>query len=119
MIVSGIFCLKPGVFRACAFAKARTPAQIVATMNCCLTGLMTAACPGPMEMANRIAAMNELPNLPRVVQDHVDDVDAVAASALDWDPHYEQFGTGRFAGRSPQCRQPDLPHALHNPPRKV
>lgn len=36
---------------------------------------------------------------PQVVESSFDDIDALAAAALDWDQKYEQLGRGKFKGR--------------------
>ena len=36
---------------------------------------------------------------PQVVEGSFDDIDALAAAALDWDQEYQQLGRGKFKGR--------------------
>ena len=45
---------------------------------------------------------------PQIVEDRFDDIDALAASALAWDQHYEQIGRGRFEGRLTQFLSGDI-----------
>lgn len=52
--------------------------------------------------------MVQLPPAPQVVEDRFDDIDALAASALAWDQHYEQIGRGRFEGRLTQFLMGDV-----------
>lgn len=42
------------------------------------------------------------PSKPQIVEGHFDDIDAMAASALEWDQEYEQIGRGGFQGRLTQ-----------------
>lgn len=46
--------------------------------------------------------MNGLASIPQVVEGRFDDIDALAASPLAWNLHYEQIGPGRFDGRLTQ-----------------
>ncbi|MBB4274087.1 helix-turn-helix domain-containing protein [Rhizobium mongolense] len=45
---------------------------------------------------------------PQIVENRFDDIDALAASALAWDQHYEQIGRGRFEGRLTQFLMGDV-----------
>ena len=48
------------------------------------------------------ATLNELTVKSQVVEARFDDIDAMAASAVEWNQEYEQIGRGRFQGRLTQ-----------------